>query len=76
MSRDAVIIDGRPYSWRALCELRRAQMEARRAAQGTQPALFELREDRRPLAERTAGGRYSEPTFLEWTTRGQQEPTQ
>jgi hypothetical protein len=64
MSRDAVMIEGRAYSWRALCELRKAQMEARRAAQGSQPALFELLDDSRPQAERTASGRYSEPTFL------------
>jgi hypothetical protein len=66
MSRDAVIIEGRAYSWRALCELRKAQMEARRAAQGSQPALFELKDDRRPAAERTATGRYREPNLLEW----------
>jgi hypothetical protein len=64
VSRDAVIIEGRAYSWRALCELRKAQMEARRAAQGSQLALFELKEDRRPAAERTASGRYSEPNLL------------
>jgi hypothetical protein len=65
MSRDAVVIEGRAYSWRALCELRRAQMEARRAAQGSQLALFQLKEDRRPAAGRTASGRYAEPTLLD-----------
>jgi hypothetical protein len=61
---DAVIIEGRAYSWRALCELRKAQMEARRAAQGCQLALFELRDDCRPQAERTVVGRFTEPTLL------------
>jgi hypothetical protein len=67
---DAVIIDGRAYSWRALCKLRKAQMEARRMAEGRQPTLFELKEDRRPIAERTAAGRYLEPVLLEWRFRG------
>lgn len=62
---DLIVIDGRAYDWRRLCELRRAQLEARRAAQGRQLALFELREDCRAAAERTAAGRYSEPTMFE-----------
>jgi hypothetical protein len=68
VKNDAVIIEGRAYSWRALCELRKAQMDARRAARGSQPALFELKEDRRPSSERTAAGRYHEPTLLDWPT--------
>ena len=40
--------------------------EAWRKAQGSQPALFELKDDSRPKAERTAAGRYAEPTLLEW----------
>jgi hypothetical protein len=65
VSQDAVIIEGRAYSWRALCELRRAQMEARRAAERRQLTLFQLKEDRRPAAGRTASGRYAEPTLLD-----------
>jgi hypothetical protein len=68
MSTDVFILDGRAYSWRKLCELRREQLEAARKARGTQQALFELREDCRPLAERTAAGRYAEPSLLEWPT--------
>jgi hypothetical protein len=64
MSADTFIIEGRAYSWRALCELRKAQIEARRAAQGRQLALFELRDDCRPSSERTASRRYEEPTLL------------
>jgi hypothetical protein len=62
---DTLIIDGHGYSWQQLCELRRRQLEARKAAQPRQLALFELKEDCRPAAERTAAGRYEEPTFLE-----------
>jgi hypothetical protein len=61
---DTIVIDGRAFSWHQLCELRRQQLEAWKAAQGKQPALFELRDDCRPEAERTAAGRYQEPTFL------------
>jgi hypothetical protein len=61
---DMLVIDGHGYSWQQLCELRRAQLEARRAAQATQLALFELKEDCRPAAERTVAGRYHEPTFF------------
>lgn len=61
---DTIVIEGRAYSWRALCEQRRAQLEAWKAAQPQQPALFEVKHDSRPAAERTAGGRYSEPTLL------------
>lgn len=52
------------YSWRQLYEMRKAQLAASRAAQGRQLALFELKEDCRPKAERTAAGRYSEPSLL------------
>lgn len=61
---DTIMIEGCAYSWRAILELRRAQIEAWRAARPPQPALFELREDSRPAAERTAAGRYREPTLL------------
>jgi hypothetical protein len=61
---DTIVIDGRAYSWRALCERRRQQLETWKAAQPRQPALFELKDDSRPAAERTAAGRYIEPTLL------------
>ena len=61
---DTITVDGRAYSWQQLCELRRAQLEAWRAAQPKQPAVFELKDDCRPLAERTAAGRYQEPTLF------------
>jgi hypothetical protein len=55
---DTIIIGGHAYSWRALLEMRRAQLEAWQAARMQQPALFDLIEDCRPKAERTAAGRY------------------
>jgi hypothetical protein len=45
-------------------DLRRQQLEASKAEQAKQLALFELKDDCRPEAERTAAGRYLEPTFL------------
>jgi hypothetical protein len=61
MSSDILLVDGRAFSWKHLCTLRRAQMEAEWAARMTQPPMFELTEDHRPFAERTAAGRYQEP---------------
>ena len=46
--------------------LRRDQLVARRKAQSAQPVLFELREDCRPVSERTATRRCSDPSLLDW----------
>lgn len=66
MTTDTFILEGRAYSWRKLCELRRAQLAAIRAARGTQSTLFPLQEDCRPKSERTAAQRYAEPSLLAW----------
>lgn len=66
MSADLFMLEGRAYSWRQLCELRRQQLEALRKACGVQPALFEVRDDHRPESQRTAAGRYAEPDLLNW----------
>ena len=58
---DTIVIEGRAYSWRHIVALRHAQLEAWKAAQPQQPALFELKDDFRPKAERTVAGRYREP---------------
>jgi len=65
MNRDVFILEGRAFSWRQLCDMRRAQLEAAREARGTQPALFELRADSRPPTQQTASGRYAEPSLLD-----------
>jgi hypothetical protein len=62
---DILIIDGHAFIWKRLCELRREQLETWKAAQGEQPALFELKDDCRPEAERTAAGRYREPSLFQ-----------
>jgi hypothetical protein len=61
---DTLVVDGHAFSWQRLCELRRQQLEAWKAAQAEQPALFELKNDYRPEAERTAAGRYRELTLF------------
>lgn len=61
---DAILIDGRAYSWRQIAELRRKQLETWKATQPQQPALFELKDDSSPAAERTATVRYNEPTLF------------
>jgi hypothetical protein len=55
-------IDGKRFVWRELLQRRRGQLAA--AARVEQPALFELKEDRRPASQRTAAGRYSEPSLF------------
>ena len=65
MSRhDVIVIDGRAYDWRRLCELGKAQLEAGWVSQGRQLALFDLKTDFRPASERTAARRYREPDLL------------
>jgi len=61
---DTIVIEGRAYSWRALMAQRRAQIETWKAARPEQPALFALKEDCRPRAERHADDRYREPSLL------------
>jgi hypothetical protein len=61
---DTIIVDGHAFSWQRISELRRQQLEAWKAEQARQLALFELKDDCRPEAERTAAGRYLEPTLL------------
>lgn len=61
---DTLIVDGHAFSWQRLIELRRQQLEAWNAEQARQLTLFELKDDCRPEAERTAAGRFREPTFL------------
>jgi len=61
---DIIVIQGRAYSWRALQEARRAQITAWKKAQPVQPALFHLKDDRRPESERSTAGRYHEPSLL------------
>jgi hypothetical protein len=61
---DTIMIEGRAFSWKRILELRREQLEAWKAAQPRQPALFELKDDSRPAAESSADGRYREPTLL------------
>jgi hypothetical protein len=55
-------IDGKRYLWRDLLKLRQEQRLA--AVKAQQPPLFELREDCRPATDRTAAGRYREPSLF------------
>jgi hypothetical protein len=61
-----IVIDGKPHRWKDVLELRRAQLAAAEAAEGSQLALFAaLHDDRRPPCERTASGRYLQPGLFE-----------
>lgn len=57
-----ISIDGKAYVWRELLKMRREQLQA--YAREKQLALFEMKEDYRPEAERTASGRYRQPSLL------------
>ena len=55
---------GHAFRGQEICQVRRQQLEAWKAVQPRKLALFELKDDCRPAAERTAAGRYAEPTLL------------
>ncbi len=55
-------IDGKRYLWRDILDMRREQLKSR--VRSEQPVLFSLKHDYRPPSERTATGRYREPTLL------------
>ncbi|GLS35744.1 hypothetical protein GCM10010869_13330 [Mesorhizobium tianshanense] len=61
---ETIIIGGRAYNRRVILDMRRQQLDAWKAAQPEQPALFALKQDRRPAAERSAARRYQEPSLL------------
>lgn len=74
MKRPATIeIAGKRYLWRDILALRKAQMEEAKRVQ--QPALFTLHEDSRPKPERSAAGRYAEPSLFTLLTNNQKEET-
>jgi hypothetical protein len=54
-------IDGKRFAWCDLVQRRREQLVA---AAKVEPVLFELREDRRPASQRSAAGRYREPSLF------------
>ena len=55
-------IDGKRYLWRDLVQMRRELLKA--LVRAEQPLLFPLKDDCRPPAERTAAGRYIEPSLF------------
>jgi hypothetical protein len=52
------------HRWQEICELRRQQLEARKAARPRQLPLLKFKDDCLPAAERTAAGRYTESTLF------------
>jgi len=61
-------IEGKRFVWRDLLQRRREQVAA--AAKVEQLVLFEMKEDSRPASERTAAGRYSEPSLFNLDGQG------
>ena len=62
---DILIVDGHGFNWQRLGELRKQQLDAWRESQARQLALFELKEDSRPAAERSGSRRYEALTMLD-----------
>jgi hypothetical protein len=63
-----IVIDGKRHLWRDILKLRKEQVQA--LANEKQPALFALVCDARPPAERTAAGRYLEPSLFSVLGKG------
>ncbi len=61
MATAFVTIDGKRHLWRDILKLHREQ---RKAARQHQLTLFELKDDSRPATQRTAEGRFTEPTLF------------
>jgi hypothetical protein len=59
-------IEGKRYLWRDILKLRQEQRRA--AAKAQQPPLFELHDDRRPETDRSASGRFREPSLFSLLT--------
>jgi hypothetical protein len=57
-----ITIDGKRHRWRDLVARRREEIAP--VAKREEATLFELKEDRRPITERTAAGRYLEPSLF------------
>jgi hypothetical protein len=56
-----IVIGGIRYEWKEIRRLRREQIQATRKQQ---LVLFEMKNDCRPASQKTADGRFSEPTFF------------
>ena len=56
-----ITINGQRVAWSEIVRLRKEQRERNKAQQLT---LFELRQDARPAAERSAAERYLEPSLF------------
>lgn len=55
-------LDGKRVLWRDLLQKRREQLAA--VAKTEQPPLFEMKEDHRPITDRSAAGRFLEPSLF------------
>lgn len=57
-----IVIGGARYEWKEILRLRREQI---RATRKQQLVLFEMKDDRRPPSQKTADGRFCEPTLFQ-----------
>ena len=59
-----IVIDGKPYRWKAILALRRLQRAANGKPATQQPLFASLYDDSRPSTARTASGRYQQPSLF------------
>jgi hypothetical protein len=62
MTKQFIEIDGKRILWRDLLQIRREQRQAE--VKQEQPALFEMKEDARPVTERKSADRYLQPSLF------------
>jgi len=75
MKPSIIVIEGKYYRWRDILQLRREQLTVTTKAE--QLALFaDLPPDSRPVHERTATGRYLQPSLFSLLCNDQGEETQ
>lgn len=59
-----VTLDGKTYRWRDINRAYKEQRAEERKSK-SQPTLFELVDDARPKSQKTATGRFQEPTLFD-----------
>ena len=63
-----VVLNGVRYAWKDILKARREQ----KREPPQQPSLFQLKDDARPAPERSAAGRFLEPSLLDLMKGGAQ----
>lgn len=63
MTNTVIMINGAAVRWKDILKMRREAQKAKRQAQ--QPLPMELRDDSRPVSQRTVQGRHEQPMLFD-----------